>query len=57
MRLLPNISYGTERYPEKIARRLRVLNVTAWCSAVVASGFAVSQVFDRTLHTLASSPG
>ena len=26
MRLLPNIPLGTERYPEKVARRLRTLN-------------------------------
>ena len=29
MRLLPNIPLGTERYPEKVARRLRTLNTSA----------------------------
>ena len=33
-RFLPNIRYGTERYPEKIARRLRALNVAAWLCAI-----------------------
>jgi adenylate cyclase len=42
--LLPNIQYGTERYPEKMARRLRVLNITAWISTAVAGGFAIEQV-------------
>ena len=48
MRLLPNIRYGTERYPEKVARRLRALNITTWIAAVVASGFAIVQLLDPT---------
>lgn len=35
MGYFPNLRYGTERYPEKIARRLRVVNIAAW---LVASG-------------------
>jgi adenylate cyclase len=46
MRVLPNIRYGTERYPEKIARRLRVLNVTAWLCAVVPAIFAMIRFLD-----------
>ena len=46
MRFLPNIRYGTERYPEKIARRLRVLNVTAWLSAMVPAIFATIRFLD-----------
>jgi adenylate cyclase len=42
--LLPNIQYGTERYPEKVARRLRVFNITAWISTAAAGGFAIEQV-------------
>jgi adenylate cyclase len=30
MRLLPNIRLGAERYPEKVARRLRTLNIGTW---------------------------
>ena len=41
LRLLPNIRYGTERYPEKIARRLRAVNIAAGLSAIVAAFFAV----------------
>jgi len=46
MRLLPNISYGTERYPEKVARRLRALNITAWMAAAVTGFFALTQFLD-----------
>ena len=41
MRFLPDISYGTENYPEKVARRLRAVNLAAWIGAAVAAfGFA-----------------
>src|SRR5215213_2139614 len=53
MRLLPNISYGTEGYPEKVARRLRVLNVTTWSDSAVASSFAIADAFDPNLWTVA----
>jgi adenylate cyclase len=46
VRFLPNIRYGTERYPEKIARRLRVLNVAAWLSALVPAIFATIRFLD-----------
>src|SRR6185503_19018957 len=46
MRFLPNIRYGTERYPEKIARRLRVLNVMSWLSAIVPAIFAIIRFLD-----------
>jgi hypothetical protein len=48
LRLVPDIRYGTERYPEKVARRLRALNIAAWMGASVASGFAVMQFLDST---------
>lgn len=48
MRWLPDIRYGTERYPEKVARRLRALNLAVWIFAVVASGFAVARLLDPT---------
>lgn len=41
MRLLPNIAFGTERYPPKVARRLRVVNIAAWTGAVFAAVFAI----------------
>jgi adenylate cyclase len=54
MRLLPNIDYGTQRYTERVARRLRVLNFTAWCASLLVSIFVVYQLFDPRLWTLAS---
>ena len=47
MRFLPDIRYGTENYPEKVARRLRALNLTTWVSAALsASGFATYVAFE-----------
>jgi len=41
LRFLPDIRYGTENYPEKVARRLRAVNLAAWIGAAVAAfGFA-----------------
>jgi adenylate cyclase len=45
-RLLPNIRYGTERYPEKVARRLRAFNMTVWLSAGLLVFFTVVRLFD-----------
>ncbi len=42
MRFWPSLSFGTDGYPEKIARRLRAVNLTAWSGAGVAAGFAVN---------------
>ncbi len=50
MRLSSVIRFGTERYPENVARRLRVMNLSAWTVAIFAGGFAVSQF-------LSSGPG
>jgi adenylate cyclase len=38
----PRIDYGTERYPEKVARRLRAVNITAWIGSAVAAAYAVA---------------
>ena len=35
------ISYGTERYPEQVARGLRVLNATSLGGSVFVLGFAL----------------
>lgn len=50
MHLLPNFRYGTERYPEKIARRLRAVNVAALVGVVFTGAAAISQ-------SLATVPG
>jgi adenylate cyclase len=46
LRLLPDIGYGTEGYPEKVARRLRAFNITAWISASLLVFFTVVRLFD-----------
>jgi adenylate cyclase len=45
-RLLPNIRYGTEGYPEKVARRLRATNFAAWLAAAVIAGFALQRLLN-----------
>ena len=46
MRLLPSIRYGTERYPETIARRLRAVNITTWIAASLSAAFAITQLLN-----------
>jgi adenylate cyclase len=46
MRFSPNIRFGTERYPDKIARRLRATNIAASIGAVVTGFFAVLRFLD-----------
>ena len=48
MRLLPNTRYGTEIYPEGVARRLRAVNLSAWIVTALSVGFAVAQFLDPT---------
>lgn len=46
LRLVSNIiRYGTETYPEKVARRLRVLNIAALMATAISVFFAVVQFF------------
>jgi len=46
MRFFPNIRYGTEQYPEKIARRLRAVNISCWLAAIVPACFAIVRFLD-----------
>ena len=46
MRLLPNIRFGTERYPDKVARRLRTLNIAVWAAAATHVAYAGMLSFD-----------
>ena len=48
MRLLPNIRFGTERYPEKVARRLRALNIATWVASATHAFYAVVLFLDFT---------
>jgi adenylate cyclase len=59
LRFWPNIAFGTERYPEKIARRLRAVNFTVFIAAPVAAAFAIFQALDdfRTLWVLVAING
>jgi signal transduction histidine kinase len=54
LRFLPDIRYGTENYPENVARRLRALNLTAWCAAAIAAFCFASYV---ALEFLDPRPG
>jgi hypothetical protein len=46
LHLLPNIRFGTEGYPEKVARRLRGVNIAAWLSAIMPSVFVIVRALD-----------
>jgi adenylate cyclase len=52
MRLLQALSYGTERYPEKVARRLRVFNFGCWSVAFVWLAVAAVYLADIKLRTV-----
>src|SRR5262249_15250486 len=43
---VPNIRYGTERFPEDVARRLTILNVVTWIMATSLLFFTVLRAFD-----------
>lgn len=59
MRFWPNIAFGTAGHPEKIARRLRAVNITAFIAAPVAAAFALFQALDdlKTLWILVAING
>lgn len=50
MRLIPNVRYGTERYPERVARRLRGANLAAWIGAATVGLFAIWRFFEGVAH-------
>ena len=39
------IRFGTERYPEKVARRLRTVNIGTWIGTLVHAFFALISFF------------
>jgi len=45
LRLLSGIGSGTERYPEKVARRLRTINIGSRIAAAFHAFFAVVSLF------------
>ncbi|SJM31761.1 adenylate/guanylate cyclase domain-containing protein [Mesorhizobium delmotii] len=46
--MLPNIRLGTERYPEKVARRLRGLNIVTWIASATHAFYVVALLPDFT---------
>lgn len=46
MRLLPDIRFGTDGYPENVARRLRTLNIATWSAAATHALYAVVLLYD-----------
>jgi adenylate cyclase len=52
MRLLQAFSFGTERYPEKVARRLRLFNLACWSTATVPLTFAMLYYPNIKLQTV-----
>jgi adenylate cyclase len=46
LRYLPNIRFGTDGYPEKVARRLRAMNIAVWICAAQAGYFAILRMLD-----------
>ena len=52
MRYFPNIRYGTEHYPEKVARRLRAVNIAAWLFALSSALFVIKRPWDPDKITL-----
>ena len=46
LRLFQIVRFGTQGYPDKVARRLRAVNVTAWLGALVELFFAVLRFLD-----------
>jgi len=50
MSLFPNIRYGTEGYPERVARRLRATNIAALIGFSASAFFAVWRFFDGSAH-------
>ena len=50
MRFIPNIRYGTEQYPEKVARRLRATNIGALIGAAGVGFFAVLRFLQGFAH-------
>jgi adenylate cyclase len=50
MRLVPNVRFGTEDYPEKVARRLRATNIAAWIGAAGVGLFAVLRFLQGFAH-------
>lgn len=54
MSLIQALSFGTQDYPEKMARRLRVLNFACWVTAPSWLAFAIMYFPETKLRTIAT---
>jgi adenylate cyclase len=54
MYLMKALTFGTERHPEKVARRLRVLNLACWVTAPSWLAFAIQYFPETKLRTIAT---
>ena len=54
-RLAPIIAFGTGRYPEKVARRLRAVNISAWFGAAGVAVFVLKDPTDIDPLTVAAA--
>jgi adenylate cyclase len=52
MSLLQVLSYGTEKYPRKVARRLRVFSLGCWAVALMWLAFALVYLAEVKLRTV-----
>jgi adenylate cyclase len=50
MCFIPSIAWGTERYPEKVARRLRATNIAAWVGAACMVPITVLRLIQGVPH-------
>jgi adenylate cyclase len=50
------MSFGTERYPEKVARRLRAVNLVSWIASFVTFCWLIQNVLDPTEKLLKLAP-
>jgi adenylate cyclase len=53
MYLMKALTFGTEGHPEKVARRLRVLNLACWVTAPSWLAFAIQYFPETKLRTIA----
>jgi hypothetical protein len=54
-RLAPIIAFGTRRYPEKVARRLRAVNIASWLGAAGIAVFVLKDPTDIDPLTVAAA--
>lgn len=46
MRVIPNVRFGTEHFPNRVARRLRALTFASWSAAAIHALYAIVLLHD-----------